>query len=391
MNDHPGETMLPDHAEVVIVGGGVMGASAAFHLARRGVNVVLLEREFFFGQGSTGRCAGGIRHQFSTDINIELSIKSIAMLQRFQADTGQAIDLKLNGYLFLLSTPEQMERFRQNVARQHVHGIFSEIWSTDQIAARVPLLNLDGIIGGTYYSGDGIADPSGVVNGYIAAARASGVVALNNVEVTGITVNGGAIAAVQTSQGTIRTPTLVNAAGPWSAQIAGLAGIDLPVRPERQQILVTTPMPEIPADFPFIIDFQQRLYFHREGAGLLTGMSMIGQPATFAQNVDPDWTDQHMDCAMARLPVLETAGRLTEWAGLYEVTPDAHPIIGPLAEVRGFYVVSGFSGHGFMHGPIAGLLVSEQIVDGAAHTLDISSLRTERFVQGQLIEEFNVV
>nr|MBA3875204.1 FAD-binding oxidoreductase [Anaerolineae bacterium] len=172
---------------------------------------------------------------------------------------------------------------------------------------------------------------------------------------------------------------------------AAMVGVDLPVHPERQQILVTTPMPTIPADFPFIIDFAQRLYFHREGAGLLTGMSVVGEPPTFEQTVDTEWTMQHMDKAMERLPIMETAGRLTEWAGLYEVTPDAHPIIGPIAAVHGFYAVTGFSGHGFMHGPIAGLLVSEQILDGTAHTIDITSLRAERFAEGQLIKEFNVV
>jgi sarcosine oxidase subunit beta len=383
---------LPSRAEVVIIGGGVMGASTAYHLAKRGVrDVVLLEKEEFFGQGSTGRCAGGIRHQFSTGINIELSLKSLAMLQNFEQETGQAIDIKMCGYLFLLSTPAQMQQFEQNVALQNSHGVMSQLMTPDQIAKRVPLLNLDGIIGGSYYGGDGIADPSGVVNGYVTAAREHGAQAFNGVEVTGIDLQAGSITAIRTNQGTIQTSTVVNAAGPWSAPIAAMAGIDLPVHPERQQILVTTPMPDIPADFPFIIDFGQRLYFHREGAGLLTGMSVVGEPPTFEQTVNPDWTLQHMDKAMERLPIMETAGKLTEWAGLYEVTPDAHPIIGPIASVRGFYAVTGFSGHGFMHGPIAGLLVAEQILDGAAHTIDITALRAERFAEGQLIKEFNVV
>ncbi len=387
--NHP---TLPSHAEVVVIGGGVMGASTAYHLAKRGVrDVVLLEREEFFGQGSTGRCAGGIRHQFSTSINIELSIKSLAMLQNFQQETGQAIDIKLCGYLFLLSTPAEMQKFEQNVALQNRHGVMSEIWTTDQIAARVPLLNLDGIIGGSYNAGDGIADPSGVVNGYIAAAREQGARAFNGVTVTDIDTQAGAVSAVHTNLGTIQTSTVVNAAGPWAARIAAMISVDLPVHPERQQILVTTPMPTIPPDFPFIIDFAQRLYFHREGAGLLTGMSVVGEPPTYEQTVDTDWTMQHMDKAMERLPIMETAGRLTEWAGLYEVTPDAHPIIGPITAVHGFYAVTGFSGHGFMHGPIAGLLISEQILDGAAHTVDIASLRAERFAEGQLIKEFNVV
>ncbi|MBI1282287.1 MAG: FAD-dependent oxidoreductase [Anaerolineaceae bacterium] len=383
---------LPSHAEIVIIGGGVMGASTAYHLAKRGIrDVVLLEREEFFGQGSTGRCAGGIRHQFSTGINIELSLKSLAMLQNFQQETGQAIDIKLCGYLFLLSTPAEMAQFEQNVALQNSHGVMSEIWTNGQIAERVPLLNLDGIIGGSYYGGDGIADPSGVVNGYIAAARERGAKAFNGVTVTDIDTQAGAISMVHTNLGSIQTSTVVNAAGPWSAQIAALVDVDLPVNSERQQILVTTPMPTIPADFPFIIDFHQRLYFHREGAGLLTGMSIVGEAPTYEQTINADWTMQHMDKAMERLPIMETAGKLTEWAGLYEVTPDAHPIIGPIAEVKGFYAVTGFSGHGFMHGPIAGLLVSEQILGGAAHTIDITSLRAERFVEGQLIKEFNVV
>jgi len=383
---------LPSHAEVVIIGGGVMGASTAYHLAKRGVrDVVLLEREEFFGQGSTGRCAGGIRHQFSTSINIELSLKSLAMLTNFERETGQAIDIKLCGYLFLLSTPAEMAQFEQNVALQNSHGVMSQIWTTGQIAERVPLLNLDGIIGGSYYGGDGIADPSGVVNGYIAAASELGAKAFNAATVTGIDTQAGAMSTVHTNLGSIQTSTVVNAAGPWSAQIAAMAGIDLPVTPERQQILVTTPMPTIPSDFPFIIDFHQRLYFHREGAGLLTGMSVVGEAPTYEQTINPDWTMQHMDKAMERLPIMETAGKLSEWAGLYEVTPDAHPIIGPIADVRGFYAVTGFSGHGFMHGPIAGLLVSEQILDGAAHTIDITALRAERFAEGQLIKEFNVV
>jgi len=383
---------IPEHAEVVIIGGGVMGASAAFHLARRGVrDIVLLERESFFGQGSTGRCAGGIRHQFSTDINIELSIHSIAMLERFQQETGQPIDLKQNGYLFLLTTQEEVAQFEQNVALQHKHGVLSELWTPKQIAARVPLLNLEGITAGTFYGRDGICDPHGVVNGYITAARGLGVKAINDVEVTGIETSGGAIARVHTGVGDITTRTLILAAGPWSGKVAATLGIDLPIRPERQQCLVTTPIAELPADFPFVIDFNQRLYYHREGEGLLTGLSVVGEPPTFDQVVNPEWTMTHMDRAIERLPLIGTAGKLTEWAGLYEVTPDAHPVIGPIPSVPGLYVVTGFSGHGFMHGPIAGLLVAEQILDGQAHTVDISALDAARFAEGRLIREFNVV
>jgi sarcosine oxidase subunit beta len=313
------------------------------------------------------------------------------MLEAFEQETGQPIDVRWLGYLFLLSTDEEMAQFQRNVDRQHAHGIPSEIWTVEQIARRVPLLNLDGIIGGTYCARDGIADPSGVVNGYIAAARTNGATLLNDVEVTGIEVANGRIEAVQTNQGRIATHTVINAAGAWAGQIGKMAGIELPIVPERQQILVTTPMPDLPADFPFVIDFHQRLYFHLEGEGLLTGQSVVGAPPTFSQAVDPAWTMQHTEAAMARLPILESAGKLSEWAGLYEVTPDAHPIIGPIKALPGFYVVAGFSGHGFMHGPIAGLLVAEQIVDGSAHNVDISSLAFERFSGASTFKEFNVV
>lgn len=382
--------MLPQTADIVIIGGGVMGASAAYHLARRGAGrVVLLERDSFFGSGATGRCAGGIRHQFSTSVNIELSLHSIRMLHRFEEEPGQAIDLRLYGYLILLSTEEQMATFRQSVALQNSHGVASRILSVDEIAQRVPLLNLEGIIGASFYEGDGTADPSGVVQGYASGARAHGAQLFNDVEVTGIVVQGGAVKDVQTTQGSISTPVVVNAAGPWAGLIGRMAGVELPIVPELQQIAVTGELPELPPDFPFVIDFAQRLYFHREGRGLLTGQSMVGRPPTYEQVVDQEWTLQHIGNAIERLPLLEKAGLMTQWAGLYENTPDAHPIIGP-AGVDGFYVVAGFSGHGFMHGPIAGLLLAEQILDGQAHTVDISALAWERF-SGQVSREFNVI
>jgi sarcosine oxidase subunit beta len=384
--------MLPKTAEIVIIGGGVMGVSAAYHLVQRGFkNIVLLERLEFFGQGSTGRCAGGVRHQFSTAVNIELSKQSLAMLRRFEAELGQAIDLKMNGYLFLLSTEAEMAQFHQNVALQNAHGVASQVLSVDAIAERVPLVNLEGIIGGTYYAGDGIADPSGVVNGYAAAAKRLGAQLFSGVEVTGIEVQNGTVQAVQTAQGTIQTPRVLNVAGAWAAQIGAMAGVSLPIYPENQQILVTHPLPELPPDFPFVIDFHQRLYFHLESGGLLTGMSKTGQAPTFSQAIDEDWTYTHMEKAIERLPLLETAAKRTEWAGLYEVTPDAHPIIDTIPEVAGLTVCAGFSGHGFMHGPIAGLLCAELIADGRAHTVDISALNYARFAGTPALQEFNVI
>jgi len=247
------------------------------------------------------------------------------------------------------------------------------------------------VLAATWYPQDGLADPNSVVQGYLAGARRLGVKCLAGVEVTGIQVDGGRVRAVQTSQGEIAASAVVNAAGPWAAQIGEMAGLDIPVVPVRRQIFVTTPIPEIPPDFPFVIDFARSLYFHREGPNILTGMSNPDEPPGFDQRVDPEWELEHIDAVMARMPLLEEAGISSRWAGLYEVTPDAHPILGRAPEVEGFFCIVGFSGHGFMHGPICGLLLAEEILDGRAHTLDISSLNLGRFREGKLILEYNVI
>jgi sarcosine oxidase subunit beta len=383
---------LPQKTQIIIIGGGVMGASTAYHLALKGCrDVVLLENQPFFGQGATGRCAGGIRYQFSTEINIRLSQLSLPMLERFEEETGQAIDLRWPGYLFLLTRDEDVQKFRSNVALQHSLGVETEWLSGDEIRRRVPQLAADDVLAGTYHDKDGLADPNGVVAGYISAGRRLGVKAFTDTAVTQIETHNNRITAVHTNNGRIACEIVVNAAGPWSAVVSDMAGIPLPVMPIRRQMLTTTPLPEIGGDFPFIIDFAQSLYFHREGEGLLTGMSNPEQPSGFDQTIDEAWELVHMEAAVERLPLLAKAGRLSAWAGLYEVTPDAHPIFGPVPDLAGYYLVTGFSGHGFMHGPAAGLLISEIILEGQAASLDVSMLDYGRFAEGRLIREYNVI
>jgi sarcosine oxidase subunit beta len=313
------------------------------------------------------------------------------MLDRFEEEIGQAIDLRYCGYLILLTNEADVAQFRRNVALQHRLSVPTEWLDGDEVRRRVPQLAADDVLAATFHGRDGLADPNGVVAGYISAARRLGAKAYNGIAVTGIETEAGRVTAARTSQGRIACHHVVNAAGPWSAVVSEMAGVPLPVTPLRRQMLTTTRLPEIPPDFPFVIDFAQSLYFHREGEGLLTGMSNPHQEPGFDERVDEAWELEHLEAAVKRLPLLANAGLQSHWAGLYEVTPDAHPIIGPVPQVEGYTVVTGFSGHGFMHGPAAGLLVAEIVLDGRARALDISDLRYERFAEKQLVGEYNVI
>jgi sarcosine oxidase subunit beta len=382
---------FPKTADIIIIGGGVMGASTAYHLAARGLkDVVLLEKEMFFGQGATGRCAGGVRYQFATEINIRLSLLSLPMLERFEDEIGQVIDYRKVGYLFLLTQEEDLVIFQQNLDLQHSLGVMTEWLDGDEIRSQLPQMNLDDVIAGTNYSEDGIVDPNGVVMGYINAAHQLGARCFSDVTVEGICVEAGKVTGVHTTLGDVSAPTVVNAAGPWAGVVSQMAGVPIPLVPLRRQWLTTTPLSDLPTDFPFVIDFERSLYFHPEGEGLLTGMSNPGEVPGFNQNIDRDWELTHMEAAVDRLPMLATAGVMSRLAGLYENTPDAHPIYGA-TPVDGFFIVTGFSGHGFMHGPISGLLMSEIVLDGCATTLDISMLDLARFEEGRSIHEYNVV
>ena len=381
---------LPKSADMVIIGGGVMGASTAYHLAVRGMkNIVLIERDELFGQGATGRCAGGVRYQFGTEINIRLSLASLPMIERFKDETSQDVNYRKCGYLFVLTQEKDLTEFQQNVSLQNSLGAKTEWLGGDEVRSQLPVMNLKDALGGTFNQQDGLVDPNSVVMGYVSAAQRMGVQAINNAEVNGIRVNGDKVTGVETAHGLIETRLVLNAAGPWSAQIGRMAGVRIPVQPIRRQIFTTTPLPEVPSDFPFVIDFSQSLYFHREGEGLLIGMSNPDEKPGFDQNVDDDFELINLEAAITRMPLIEKAGRASHWAGLYEVTPDAHPIFGR-TPVDGFLLVTGFSGHGFMHGPISGKLMAEYILDGKFLSVDVSMLNLERF-KGQLNQEYNVV
>jgi sarcosine oxidase subunit beta len=382
---------IPTSADIVIIGGGVMGASIAYHLASRGTkNMVLLEKEPLFGQGSTGRCAGGVRYQFGTEINIRLSLASLPMLERFKDELGQEIDYRKCGYLFVLTNEHDASVFRHNVDLQHKLGVQTEWLSGNEIRKRLPLMNFNDALAGTFHQKDGLVDANSVVMGYINAAHKLGVKAINDVEVTDIHVSGDKVEGVETTQGVIKTRMVINAAGAWAGAIGKMAGVHIPIQPIRRQMFTTNPLEQIPKDFPFVIDFARSLYFHREGEGLLIGMSNPDQSPGFDIKVDEKWEMNNLEAAIARMPLLENASRASHLAGLYEVTPDAHPIFGG-TNIDGFLLCAGFSGHGFMHGPISGKLISEFILDGAFSTVEVAELDLARFDEGRLIKEYNVV
>lgn len=383
--------MIPKTADAVILGGGVMGASTAYHLARGGMkNVVLLEREAFFGTGATGRCAGGIRFQFNTEINIRLSQISLPMLDSFEEETGVAAMVKKCGYLFALTRETDVLAYKNAVELQNKLGVRTEWLEAEDVRRLAAPCRFDDAIAGCFNAEEGLADPHSVVSGYIDSARRLGAVCLTDCVATGIDTHGNRVRGVNTNRGNIGAGMVVNACGPWSAAPARWAGVELPVRPLRRQWFVTDALDFVPETFPFVIDFAQSLYFHREGQGLLTGMSNPDQQPGEDQRIDQEWEMFHIQAAIARMPQLETAGIRNRQAGLYEMTPDAHPVIGS-TPVEGFYLLTGFSGHGFMQGPVCGKLMAEILIDGAASSLNIERLHYSRFAKHKIVPELNVI
>lgn len=365
-------------AQAVVIGGGVMGTSIAYHLAAAGVrDVVLVERDEL-ASGSTSKAAGGVRAQFSDELNVQLGARSLAAFGRFREEIGYDIGLHRVGYLFLLSTPEDVATFEAGVRLQNALGVPSRMLTPKEARRLSPLIRTEGLLAAAYSPDDGHCTPEAVVHGYASAARALGARVLRRTEVTGIELHGDRITAVSTTLGRIATGTVICAAGPWSRAVGRMAGVDLPVEPLRRQIAVTEPVPGLPPGLPMTIDFSTTLYFHREGPGLLLGMSDPDERPGFATDTHDRWIPRLAAAMEHRAPALLDLRRTGGWAGLYEITPDHNALIGEATSVSRFLYATGFSGHGFLQGPAVGEVVRDLVL-GRVPFVDVSPLNAGRF------------
>lgn len=380
-------------ADVVVVGGGVVGASAAYHLAAAGAGrVLLLEREDRLAAGSTGACAGGFRTQFSSEVNIRLSQASVPMILGFTEEHGLPLDVVQHGYLFLVRDEAMWRDFVAANELQHSLGVQAELLGPERAGELAPGISLDGIVGAAYGPKDGIADPSGLTHGYATLARRAGAKIELGVPVTGIRTADERVMGVETADGSVEAPVVVNAAGPWAGVLAATAGVELPIEPIPRHVLVTGAFPGAPERRTLVIDAGTSFYFHREGPGVLMGMGSPNELPAFDTTPDEAFVaDELLPTAVRVFPPIEEASVEHSWVGLYEMTPDRHPIIGEAPGVEGLYLANGFSGHGFQHAPVVGKLLAELVVEGRTTTVDISGLGLERFAAGKLARERHVV
>ena len=367
-----------DTAEVAIIGGGIMGASTAYHLARRSCKDVIILEKDLLAQASTGLSAGGIRQQFSHPANIRLSQEAVRVFERFEEEFGVDMEFRQVGYLFLAQSEDVWQEFLANVEIQRRYNVPVEALSPEEIKYRWPYLTVDDLQGGTFCPEDGYADPYMAAMGFANTARRLGVRIEEQTRVTAVQIEGGRIRGVETDRGPISVPVVVDVAGPWGGEVAAMAGFDLPVRPVRRQVFVTAAFDQILKPVPMILDIEPAFYFRGEGPGVLMGMSDPDEPSSFNTNVDYTFMEQVIDAAIHRAPILEECQINRGWGGLYAITPDDNPIIGPLPGVEGFVCAIGFSGHGFQQAPTVGRILSELILDGTTD-FDLSPFAHDRF------------
>ena len=377
--------------DVVIVGAGIVGSSIAYHLTQAGCNnVLVIERETRQGLGSTGKSMGGVRAQFATEVNIKMSLYSIPFFARFEEETGTPSGYKPHGYMFIATAATHLNYLRANHERQVALGLKgAQMLSPDDIRAILPQLRSDDIVGGSFCATDGFVDPHSVMTGFMSRAIERGATLWKGVEVTGVTVEDDRVAGVHTTNGPVSTRVVVNAAGPWARVIAAAAGVDLPIQPLRRMLVPTEPFAGLPERLPMVIDMSTGFHFRPEGLGLLMAWNDPSEPFGFNTNFDPAFVEKILTRAADRVPIfanIEVNPR-RGWAGMYAMSPDHHAILGAAPEVSGFYCANGFSGHGVMHSPATGRIVSDLILTGDSQIVGPKILDPARFAESRMVHE----
>ncbi len=382
-------------AEVVLVGGGIVGASVAYHLTEAGCrNVLIVERETHQGKGSTGKSMGGVRAQFSTSVNISMSLYSIPFYASFEERMGHPSGYRPQGYLFCATNDKQMNYLRTNFQTQVELGLKGvRLVSGDEVRSMFPQLRADDIVGGSFCDSDGFVDPYSAMVGFTQRATEQGAQVWRDTEVVAIVFDEQGICAVETTRGRVSTRVVVNAAGAWAAQVARLAGVDLPVEPLRRMLVPTEPFDRFPHSAPMIIDMSNGFHFRPEALGFLLAWADPDETPGFKMDFDPAFIEKVLTRAASRVPVFENlaVNPKRAWAGLYEMTPDHHPILGPVPEAAGLYLATGFSGHGVMHAPATGKILSDLILAGTTDLIDAGLLSLDRFAEDRLIHESAVL
>jgi sarcosine oxidase subunit beta len=381
-------------ADVVLIGGGIVASSIAYHLVTAGCrNVLVIERETAQGKGSTGKSMGGVRAQFSTAVNIQMSLYSIPFYASFEERLGYPCDYRPQGYLFCATHEKHMAYLRANYEKQVTMGLNdARIISGDEIRELFPQLRGDDIVGGSFCSSDGFVDPYSAMVGFMTWASDHGASLWKNASVTGIRRKEGSF-EVATTRDTVSTRTVVNCAGAWAASIAKMVGIDLPVEPLRRMLVPTEPFDQFPHTAPMIIDMSTGFHFRPEGRGFLLAWNDPDETTGYKTDFDPTFVEKILIRAADRVPVFENVAVNPKraWAGLYEMTPDHHPILGESPDIPGFFFANGFSGHGVMHSPATGKILSDLILAGETNLIDATLLNFSRFAEERTIRETAVL
>ncbi|MGO9124722.1 MAG: NAD(P)/FAD-dependent oxidoreductase [Terriglobales bacterium] len=382
-------------AEVVIIGGGIVGSSIAYHLAAAGCKEVLvIERETAQGKGSTGKSMGGVRAQFATPVNIQMSLYSIPFYASFDERLGYPAGYRPQGYLFCATGQKHLAYLRTNFEKQISLGLKNvRLITADEIRTMFPQLRSDDIVGGSFCSTDGFVDPYSAMNGFMGWAADHGAKLWKNTQVTGIRLDAHGIAGIETARGFVSTRKVVNAAGAWAAEIARMVDLDLPVEPLRRMLVPTEPFDQFPHTAPMIIDMSTGFHFRPEALGFLLAWNDPGETPGYKTDFEPTFIEKILTRAADRVPIFENlaVNPKRAWAGLYEMTPDHHPILGQAPGVPGFFLANGFSGHGVMHAPATGKILSDLILTGKTDLVDASLLGLSRFAEGRMIEETAVL